>query len=658
MSVAEDVARQRALQVELREVAGDVADDHRAVAGRPREQPGDVAVGGVGGDHQEPVVGQLRHGQVGLDPAVVVEPLGVGDPPRLAVHVAGRQLVEHRARVGAGHRELRHERHVHQPDALAHRAVLVGPLLEPRRVAPGRLGDRVAPGPGEPVGALPAGHLAQQPAVADQPLVHRREQPVARRAQLLARRVGGVHGAEDLGRPVAAVRRLELVGAEAGDVPRGDVDVGQPGDDPVREHAAEPAGGQHADGVHAGGDEVVADARRLADGRHQVGRERLGAAEERPHPDLEGDRHPGHRGLEERRHPVPVGLQRGERRGRRDAVDGPRGGARLEEADHHPAALLAVVAVGGGVLEDRPVRVDALDGVGDQVVVLGRLVGYDDAALLGELAGPHAGAVHDVLALDVAVSPVAPARADPDPGHGAVAGQYVVDPDALDDPDAEVLRAAGQRLGEVDRVDPAVAGHVEAGEQVVGLRPREEVGHLPRRDLVDLEPEVALERRDPAVLVQPVGVGRRLDQPDRLEPGGHPGLGLEPGVEVAGVQPDAGAGLGGRAEAGHQPGRVPRRTAGEPVALDDHDVGPAFVGEVVGNRAPDHAATDDDDTGPVRQRGESHRHNLASRTSYVASPRWLRPYDVRRTARPYAVGKQVRVGVPADLPWTAYDERT
>ena len=44
------------------------------------------------------------------------------------------------------------------------------------------------------------------------------------------------------------------------------------------------------------------------------------------------------------------------------------------------------------------------------------------------------------------------------------------------------------------------------------------------------------------------------------------------------------------------------------------DVGPALVGEVVGDRAPDHAAPDDDDAGPVRQSGgRGHRLNLAAR---------------------------------------------
>ncbi len=125
----------------------------------------------------------------------------------------------------------------------------------------------------------------------------------------------------------------------------------------------------------------------------------------------------------------------------------------------------------------------------------------------------------------------------------------------------------------------------------------------PRRDLLDLQPEVPLEGGDPAVLLQAVRVGRRLDQPDRLEAGGLPGLLLQPRVEVAGVQPDRGRGLRGRPEAGHQARGVPGGAGGEPVALEQEHVGPAGVGEVVGDGAADDAAADDDDAGTVGEFG-------------------------------------------------------
>ena len=213
---------------------------------------------------------------------------------------------------------------------------------------------------GEPVGALPAA----TPRAGSRPCATSRSctgESLAPRAEYSC--LPGVCAAYTVPR-ISVVRAaryvsLGLVRAEPVDVEAGDVDVGLAVDDPLRDDPAEAAGRQHADGVHAGGDEVAAGARRLADGRRQVGRERLRPAEERADADLQRHRHAGHRRLQERAHPVPVGLERGEREAGRDALEVPRGGARLEEADHHPAALLAVVAVRGGVLEDRRVRAEA-----------------------------------------------------------------------------------------------------------------------------------------------------------------------------------------------------------------------------------------------------------------------------------------------------------
>ena len=210
------------------------------------------------------------------------------------------------------------------------------------------------------------------------------------------------------------------------------------------------------------------------------------------------------------------------------------------------------------------------------------------------------------------VSPGAPVETRTPVTPPAV-GEHVLDRDALDDPHPEPSGALGQRDGDVDGVDPAVAGDVEAGQQVVGLRPGEQVGHLPRRDLLDLQPEVPLERGDPAVLLQAGLVGGRLDEADRLEAGGLAGLLLEPRVEVTGVQPDRGRGLRRRPEAGHQARGVPRGAGGEAVALEQDHVGPAGMGEVVGDGAADHAPADDDDAGTVGElspgRG-GHRPNL------------------------------------------------
>ena len=334
------------------------------------------------------------------------------------------------------------------------------------------------------------------------------------------------------------------------------------------------------------------------------GGEGLGPAEERPDAGVEGGRHPLHRCPQERLHPLPVRFESAEREVARYAAHLPRRSARLEQADHEAAALFAVVAVGGGVLEDRGVGADPFDGFGDEVVVLGGLVGNDDAVALAELSGPHAGSVDGILALDVdgAVD-----LGDADRGDPIALGDNGFGGDSLDDADTERLGAAGERHGEVDRVDPAVAGHVEAGEQVVGLGERELLGDLARGDLVDLKALGALEGGDPAILVQAPRVGGGLDEADRLETGGQAGLRLESGVEVAAVEADRGRGVRRRTEAGHQAGRVPGGAGREPVAFEDDDIGPPQMGQVIGDRRADDASADDDDPGSRGQRRWRHR---------------------------------------------------
>ena len=310
---------------------------------------------GVGGDHEEPVRGQLGHGQVGLEQPALVEPLGVGDDPRVAVDGAGRHPVQQRARARALDGELRHEGHVDQPDVLAHGPVLGRPAVEPRRPAPGRGRLRGAAGAGEPRRALPArrpraGSRPRRPA-AGAPATAARRGPCAAASPAGARRrrcrgsrsvrAARYAGASWWGRKRATSKPVTSTS-------------GRPVDDPVRQHPAQAARGQDADGVHPGRDEVAADAGRLADRGGEVGGERLGPAEERADPDLVGDRHPVHGLLEERRHPVPVGRQRAEgevragcprptrrrpraRRGRPSSRRPPRGSSRRRRGPRRPA---------------------------------------------------------------------------------------------------------------------------------------------------------------------------------------------------------------------------------------------------------------------------------------------------------------------------------
>src|SRR5262249_19636381 len=133
----------------------------------------------------------------------------------------------------------------------------------------------------------------------------------------------------------------------------------------------------------------------------QVGCEALRPAEQFLHADFGGDRHTRHGTLQEWSDALPVRWQLAKGEILRDALQAPGRTYRLEQPHHEAAAPLAVVTVGARVLEHRHAW-QILDGLGDQVVVLGRLVDDVDAGERAELPGPHARAVDHHVGLDVA----------------------------------------------------------------------------------------------------------------------------------------------------------------------------------------------------------------------------------------------------------------
>ena len=181
---------------------------------------------------------------------------------------------------------------------------------------------------------------------------------------------------------------------------------------------------------------------------------------------------------------------------------------------------------------------------------------------------------------------------------------------ALEDAHAAHPGALGERHRDVDRVHASVIGDVEAGEQTRGVGDREALTDLGRADLVHVEPAHPVERGDPPVLLEASFVGGRLDEADGLEAGRESRLRLELAVELTGVETHRHRRLGERAEARHQARGVPRRAGRQAVPLQQHDIGPAGLGQVIGDRAPDHAAADDHHSGTgrkTRQRSRSLR---------------------------------------------------
>jgi len=249
--------------------------------------------------------------------------------------------------------------------------------------------------------------------------------------------------------------------------------------------------------------------------------------------------------------------------------------------------------VTGGVLDDGKIARHAFEGLGDQIVVLGGLVGDGDAVEGAELPGPHAGAVDHELRLDVALVG----------GHTrstAVLRGDARDHNLFNDLHALEPRSFGQGHRAVDGVDAPVLRQIETRLDVIDLGQREELLDLIRADLLDLVAEHPIEGCDPAVLFHAVRIRRQLDEANRLEAGAQPGLLLEAPIEIARVHAHLDRGLRGGTKGGHQARRVPGGAAGQMVALQQDDVRPTQVGQMVSHRRSNNATTHDHDAGFLR----------------------------------------------------------
>src|SRR5262245_37679759 len=117
---------------------------------------------------------------------------------------------------------------------------------------------------------------------------------------------------------------------------------------------------------------------------------------------------------------------------------------------------------------------------------------------------------------------------------------------------------------------------------------------MPGRDLLAIASAIAIERRNPAVLLESIRIGGGLDESALAKPRALAGLGLEPRVEIARVLAHLRRGLRRRAERDDEPRRVPRGARCQAIALDQDHVGPAHVREVICDGTSDHTAADHD----------------------------------------------------------------
>jgi hypothetical protein len=265
-----------------------------------------------------------------------------------------------------------------------------------------------------------------------------------------------------------------------------------------------------------------------------------------------------------------------------------RGGA-LVHADQQAAALLARIGEALQVGEHAHLALPALqlgDRLGDEVVVLHRRHRQVDPGHQPDLLGPESGGVDNMLGDDRALL-----------GHhvpAALGPRVQLDhPVAQDDVGAAFLGGPGIGVGGAVGIEVSLIRVVEAADHVRQVGDRVEVADLVRCQQSGLlhahgledrpggfQPLPALRLRgdaDPAGHVHADGLAAlRLDLLVELDR-----VGLQGGDVRIRVQ---------RVEAG---GRVPGGAGGQLGALDQRDVGPAELGEVVEHAGTDHAAADD-----------------------------------------------------------------
>ena len=148
------------------------------------------------------------------------------------------------------------------------------------------------------------------------------------------------------------------------------------------------------------------------------------------------------------------------------------------------------------------------------------------------------------------------------------------------------------------------SGRCTAPTTSVDVEVRIHLLDLGGRDLAHVDVEGAGHRGLPVDLVLALLGQRDGDRADLPHAGGDAGLGLELDVEIGGIFGEPRHVLRG-AQLADQPGGVPGRAGGELLALEQHDVGPAELGQMIGDRAAGNAAADDDRAGLGRKSGHA-----------------------------------------------------
>ena len=270
---------------------------------------------------------------------------------------------------------------------------------------------------------------------------------------------------------------------------------------------------------------------------------------------------------------------------------GPRLSVLLVGADEHAPALLAHVELAAEVDDVQHLLAglrDLGDLVGDDVLVLHRREGMHDARHQTDLARPQPGRVHHVLGVQGALLRHHVPGAVGALGEVRHAGLAV-------DPGAALAGRPGVGVGHARGVDVAFVGVVEHADVVLRIHDRQHPRRLLQIDELRVQPEVAAVATGGLQVVEPVlGVGEH-EAAGEVDAAGLPRDLLDLVVDLQRVVLELGD-VGVGVERVHAARRVPGRAGGQLGALQQDDVLPAVLDEVVEDAATHDTATDDGDS--------------------------------------------------------------
>ena len=290
--------------------------------------------------------------------------------------------------------------------------------------------------------------------------------------------------------------------------------------------------------------------------------------------------------------PVEIGRQELHVEVPRRRVLRPRPRVLLIGAEQHAVALLADVDLAGEVHRHRHLATgrrhvlpNILHRLGDEVVVLHRQHREFETGHPTDLAGPQPARVDDVFGMDLA--------AFGDDRPRAVRPVFEpTDPVLSGDLGAGLPGTDRVGVGDTRGVDVALDRVPHRSEEVLRVEQREQFLGLPRRDHLELvHAEVPTAGDGHAQPVHPVAVGGEGDATGQVDRAVLPRAFLDLAVELHGVLLELGH-VRVAVEGVHPTGRVPGRSGGQLLALDEQHVGPPVLGQVEQHRRADDTAAD------------------------------------------------------------------